>query len=1146
MDSNTETHKILSTNEFPVVGIGASAGGLEAFKKFIIAIPENSGMAYVLVQHLDPTHESILPALLQKVTPIPVLEISDEIKVLPNHIYIIPSNKMLVANDGVLQLSPRPEKSKKELNLPINLFFSSLAEVHQAHAIGVVLSGTASDGTAGLRAIKEHGGITFAQDEASAAYDGMPQSAARAGVVDFIMPPENIPVKLVEIMRKLNRSDDELENAPQEEEEIFNQILILLRIWKGTDFTYYKHPTIRRRILRRIAINKSETHEDYLRFLKTNENEQDALYMELLIPVTSFFRDAAVFENLCEFIFPAILESKSENETIRLWVAGCSTGQEAYSIAICLKEFIGNSAQKVQLFATDLSEPAIARARTGLYSKNEVAGVTQSRLLDFFKKSADGYRINKEVRDMCVFAAHNFLKDPPFRNIDFVSCRNVLIYMEQYLQKKALATFHYALNHKGKLLLGRSETTGSVPFLFSATEKGQRIFTRQDAPARYMHVATPRTEQTIPDLNTGNKIAIAQTDFQKIADSVILANHTPAGVVINDSMDIVSFRGKTDDYLVQAPGKPTHNLLKMSKVGIAFELRTVIQKAKKEKASVIRDNTTVPINGIQLPVTIEAIPLPDMAEPHYLVLFYETPHARQQKTTVTLLASQRAEDELLNYQKIEKELAQNREDMRTITEDQDAANEKLQSANEELLSGSEELQSLNEELEASKEEMQSTNEELTVLNQELNSLNEQLNTANEHQLLLQKRMEAQALMTENLLMTAPGFICTMTGPNHVYDMVNERYQQLFGSRSIKGKPVLAALPELAGQGIDVLLDNVYNTGIPYVGTEVLVTLARDEGELPEDRYFNFSYQPIYDENKVIYAILVFGYEVTDQVIARDKIFSIQQAHAKDMEQKVQLRTAELSDANELLLQKNIELESFNYISSHDLQEPLRKIRTYASLILDKEHDCLSQRGKDNFMRIQAAAVRMQTLIEDLLLYSRASVSERIFKKTDLNTIVDEVENDLSDTIAESGAIIESVDLSEANINFFQFRQAINNLLTNAIKFARPNLPPHITIKSNIAEGSELQSQNPGLPLNKLTPGRKYCHIIFSDNGIGFDPQYNNKIFEVFQRLHQKEQYSGTGIGLAIVKKIIDNHSGAITALGKLNSGTRFDMYIPAD
>ena len=731
-----------SANLFPVVGIGASAGGLDAFKKLLKAIPENSGMAYVLVQHLDPSHESLLQELLQKVTNIPVLEIADDIKVQPDHIYIIPSNKMLIANDGVLELSPRPAKSKNERNLPIDLFFTSLAEVHQSHAIGVVLSGTASDGTMGLKAIKDHGGITFAQDEASAAYEGMPHSAVQAGVVDFILPPEKIPKKLLEVTKIINgngngNGQDE-ENLPLQDEDVFKQILSLLRIRKGTDFTYYKQTTIRRRILRRMAINKNEEPAAYLKHLRDNKPEQDVLYQDLLIPVTSFFRDAKTFDNLCQNVFPLLVKDKTASEPIRIWVAGCSTGEEAYSIAICLKEFLGENHHSVQIFATDLSEPAITIARLGIYIKNELNTVSEQRLHEFFTKNNGSYQLNKSIRDMCVFAQHNFLKDPPFGRMDFISCRNVLIYMEPYLQKKALTTFHYALNPKGFLLLGKSETTSGVPDLFIAVAKNDKLFSRKDVQGKFMHVASQRSEQNFSNSNSSPGNEPIRTDFQKTADDIMLRKYTPAGVVVNEMMDIVHFRGNTGNYLQQSPGKPSHNLLKMAKDGLAFELRNILHKAKKQKAPVIKENIPVEINGVLQQINIEALLLPDTIEPHYLVLFHE--NAGREVSELSGKTSNKKGSKLTTHdskltvriQQLVKELTQAREDMRSITEDQEASNEELQSANEELLSSSEELQSLNEELETGKEELQSTNEELTVVNQEMISLNEQVTAARDY------------------------------------------------------------------------------------------------------------------------------------------------------------------------------------------------------------------------------------------------------------------------------------------------------------------------------------------------------------------------------------------------------------------------------
>ena len=733
INQNASKLSVKSDNLFPVVGIGASAGGLNAFKIFLKAIPENSGMAFVLVQHLDPKHESVLPELLQKVTTIPVIEITDDIKVLPDHIYVIPSNKMMVATDGVLLLAPRPEKSKTERYLPIDLFFKSLAEVHQNNAIGVILSGTATDGTLGLKAIKEHGGITFAQDEASAEFDGMPNNAVQAGVVDFILPPGDIPNKLLEINNRSLLSDEQIKNIPKQEEDVFKQILSLLRIRKGVDFTYYKQTTIRRRILRRMVVNKNEKAAEYLNFLRSNVQEQDLLYQDMLIPVTLFFRDKKIFDNLCNEIFPTILKNKIPGEITRIWVAGCSTGQEAYSFAICFRNFCGDNFERIQIFGTDLSQPAIAKARSGIYEKNEVESVSPEDLKEYFTKNNGGYQVNKSIRDMCVFAHHNFLKDPPFGKMDCISCRNVLIYMEPYLQKKALTTFHYALNPKGYLLLGKSETTGGLPELFTTVEKNDKLYIRKDVPGRFMQVASLRSEQILSRPADLVKNEMPRTDFQKTADDILLLKYTPAGVVINEAMDIVHFRGNTGNYLEQAPGKPSHNLLMMAKNGLGFELRNILHKAKTDKVTIVKENIPIKVNGALRQISIEAVPLPNTLEPYYLILFHDNnsndSNGLETDTHKKVSPKVRKDENDIRIQLLEQELAQAREDMRSITEDQEASNEELQSANEELLSGSEELQSLNEELETSQEELQSTNEELTVLKHELVNLNEQITDA---------------------------------------------------------------------------------------------------------------------------------------------------------------------------------------------------------------------------------------------------------------------------------------------------------------------------------------------------------------------------------------------------------------------------------
>jgi two-component system, chemotaxis family, CheB/CheR fusion protein len=1256
------TRKILSDNLFPVVGVGASAGGLVAFRELLSAIPEHSGMAWVLVQHLDPNHESLLPELLQKATKVPVLEIADDVKVLPDHIYILPSNKMLVANDGVLQLSPRTTP-KGALNLPIDLFFTSLAEIHHNHAIGVVLSGTGSDGTVGLKAIRNNGGITVAQDEISATHAGMPNSAVQAGVVDFVLRPADIPQKLAEVVSIIRKNGlDGNQDVPGPEvvpvavADVFRQILSLLKVRKQTDFTYYKQTTIHRRILRRMAINKNEEPADYLAYLRQNKPEQDALYQDLLIPVTSFFRDAKTFDTLCETVFPGLIANKPPAEPIRVWVAGCSTGEEAYSMAMCLKETLGDRQDRVQIFASDLSEPAIAKARAGVYTKADVADLSPQRLNRFFSKTNGGYQVNKPIRDMCVFAAHNFLKDPPFGKMDLVSCRNVLIYMESYLQKKALTTFHYALNPAGFLLLGKAENIGGVPELFVAAAKHEKLFTRKDAPARFMPIASQRTELNASQNTASHEPEPMRTDFQKTADDIILSKYTPVGVVVNEALDIVHFRGNTGNYLEQVSGKPTHNLLLMAKNGLAFELRNLLHKAKKDKVSVSKENIPIAINGNLHTISIEAMLLPNTIEPHYLVLFHDINLLGNKAAVGAKKAGTRAkkDDKDQRILQLEQELAQAREDMRAISEDQEVINEELQSANEELLSGNEELQSLNEELETSKEELQSTNEELTVVNQEMVGLNEQITTARNYAEAIIANIREPLLVLDSRLRIKTAnnaFYNTLrvnaaeTEGELIYDLGNRQWNipalrtllehilpqhsvfndfeithtfstigertMLLNAREILSKTnaeklILLSIEDITEVAISrtkiqesherfqgaidavqgILWTNnaagemdgeqpgwaslTGQTMAEYQGYGWLVAVHPDDAvqtvtawseAVRERRNATFEHRvrradgtwgqfsvkatPLRNPDGLVREWVGVHTDITAEREADEKIRQNEKLFAETLKTQVAEQTIELANANEALAEKNKtlavknrELESFTYVSSHDLQEPLRKIQTLASRILETDQQHLTASSKDSFQRMQKAAERMQRLIQDLLAFSRLNDAERTFKTVDLGLILDEVTGELSETITEKQAVIDADDLGLVRVIVFQFRQLLQNLISNALKFARPGVSSHIVIRGETIKGSKTGHAT-------LLPKTNYFHLSVADNGIGFDPQYSEKIFDVFQRLHGRETYQGTGIGLAIVKKIVENHDGIITATNEPGNGARFDVYIPA-
>src|SRR5271157_3370110 len=619
---------------FVVVGVGASAGGLEALSDLLANLPANTGMAVVVVQHLDPQHESKLSNLLSRVTHLPVLEATQDLAVQPDHVYVIPRNMTMTIAQGVLQLAPRG--GVRRTHMPIDLFLKSLAEDRQSAAIGVILSGTGSDGTLGMEEIKAAGGITFAQDEASSKYAGMPQSAARSGCVDLVLPPDQIARELARIGQRYYVAPDQAAQAgagPIAEDDVyFKKILEILRTAFGVDFSAYRESTVRRRILRRMVLHTKDNLADYIEHLKRDLPEVEALYQDILINVTSFFREPQTFEVLKERVFPEILRTKSQDTPIRLWVAGCSTGQEAYSLAIALVEFLDTQPVRppIQIFATDLSEiGSLAKAREGVYPGNIVAEVSPERLRRFFTKEQETYRISKAIRDMCVFARQNVAADPPFSRLDMISCRNVLIYLTPALQKRVIPTFHYALSPNGFLLLGASETVGSFANLFGAVDPKCRIYAKKAAGMRqypHFHGGDVLTGEPADVQNT--PLTFAPLIWQRAADSVVLNEYAPAGVLVNDDFDILQFRGQTGDYLAPPPGEPSHNLLKMAREGLVLPLRDALKECRQGNAPVRRTGVRIRGEGAIRETDILVLPvkLPDSHERCCLVLFEEPKH----------------------------------------------------------------------------------------------------------------------------------------------------------------------------------------------------------------------------------------------------------------------------------------------------------------------------------------------------------------------------------------------------------------------------------------------------------------------------------------------------------------------------------------
>lgn len=720
---------------FPVVGIGASAGGLEAVTALLKHIPINTGMAFVLVQHLAPSHESMLTELLARETTMRVLEITDGMVIQPNQFYVIPPNTNLGLLHGTLHLMPRD--NVKGQHLPIDFFLRSLAKEQSSRAIGVILSGSASDGVLGLMEIKAEGGITFAQDE-TATHSSMPHSAIAAGCVDFVLPPHKIAHELVRIAQHpyLTIEKSKQEEALPGEEDNLRKIFLLLRQNSGNDFTYYKQSTILRRIKRRILLHKLERLEDYVRYLQANPKEVEALFRDLLINVTSFFRDPDVFDGLKKIVFPSIVKDRQEGLPIRIWVAGCSTGEEVYSIAITLFEYLGDMAANtsIQFFATDLDELAVEKARTGIYPTSISEVVSTKRLQRFFSKVEEGYQISKHIRDVCIFAQQNVFKDPPFSKLDLISCRNLLIYLSPVLQKKIMPIFNYALNNKGYLLLGTSETIGRHADLFRLADKKIKLYEKKSvAGMLHFNLADFAKNNTgeLPRYVSAGEPSTNWTnlDIQREADRIVLKKFAPCGVVINEELEVLQFRGHTGLFLEPAAGEASLNILKMARNGLQVDLRNIIHQAIDKNISVIKDDLQLRTDNEIRNVTIQVDPIlgPENQSRFFLVLFQAKqkivkPIKKKKLKTDSVAVT---EDEL-EIKRLQQEINATQEYMHTVIEQQEVANEELTSANEEIQASNEELQSTNEELETAKEELQSTNEELATVNDELASRNDEL------------------------------------------------------------------------------------------------------------------------------------------------------------------------------------------------------------------------------------------------------------------------------------------------------------------------------------------------------------------------------------------------------------------------------------
>lgn len=1125
---------------FTIVAIGASAGGLEAITSLLKNLSANTGMAFIFVQHLSPDHKSLLVPLLTKETKMKVQEIEDMEKMKPDNVYIIPFNKEIEVTNGHIKLIPRPKS--KTANLSIDILFSSLATTHFDNVIGIILSGNGNDGTIGLKNIKLAGGLTFAQDN-SAKFSSMPHSAIKEGVVDFVLSPKEMAKEIISLSKhpSINKTpakiapEDEIEN----EDPNLKTILLLLNKRKNVDFSHYKMNTVKRRILRRMLIHRINKIKEYSELLTKKNNEIDLLYEDLLINVTDFFRDPEAFMLLKKTVLAKLLKSKLSGETLRIWVAACATGEEVYSVAMTLIELQDGKTNNIpfQIFASDLSAEAIRIARAGEYTIHQLKNVSTKRLLRFFTKVKDKYRISQSLRDVCVFAQHNILSDPPFSRMDFISCRNFLIYLETSAQKKAISTFHYALNDGGCLMLGKSETIGTSTQFFSPLNKTHKIYSRKK------HTGTQRILELIPKIS--RTILHAKSSSLPTApkknnptisvslgsafDSALLDKYVPASVIINHDMEILQFRGATSLYLMQSPGKASFNILKMVNTEITFELRNAIHHSIKSKQKVsklgIEMNRDAAKKSLQI-VNIEIEPLIlEGEEPLLIVVFSGQNIELAEHSAKGVKNNSIAKDRRIK--KLEEELAAARYDMGSITHDQEAANEELQSANEEVVSSNEELQSLNEELETSKEEIESTNEELITTNQELTIRIQQveelytyyegiLSTIHEPMLILDKDMRVKSANTS---------FCKMFKVSEAESLGITLYKLGDNQWNI---PVLRKLLEDLVPKNKTFHDYEVEHTFPLIGKKTMLLNA------------HHIIQPTKNEEIIILTIS----DITEVKklaielqIKEKKILEVKLETEKKMLLKIEEANSKLTEAKTNAELKTQIAESavqakqqFLSNMSHEIRTPMNAIIGFTNVMLKTE---LSPKQTEFLSAIKTSGEMLTVLLNDILDLAKVDAGKIVFEKrvfkveTDISTMLHLFDSKIKEKnvkfINEYDAKIPSLIIGDK----VRLHQIIINLLSNAEKF---------TIEGEIKTKVTLVKEDE----KEVT-----INFAVSDTGIGIA---EDKIKHIFENFHQasvgtSRLFGGTGLGLAIVKQLVEQQGGKIDVKSKIGMGSTFSFQL---
>ncbi len=1196
-----------------IVGIGASAGGLEAIHELFDNIPDATNFSYVVIQHLSSDHKSLMGELLSKHTAMQIFEATDNMKLEKNCIYLLPNKYMMTLKGGRLKL--RDKLNDRSPNNAVDIFFESLAADAGESAVGIILSGTGTDGTKGIEAIKNKGGIVVVQDPMSAKFDGMPNSAISSGYADLILSPDMIGDELQEYLQQapLLRSFNE---QHLKDEHIVTSILDLIRTIVGYDFREYKKPTIYRRLTKRMAELNVRNLQEYFSYLKNNAEEPKKLSKEFLIGVTKFFRDEDAFDQIKSAVIPNLFR-QGQNELKKIWVVACSTGEEAYSIAILLQEYCEEhslTGSTIKIFATDIDSSALDVASKGVYGKDIEDDVPSELLSKYFVEEGNQYRVNAQIRKMVVFAHHNILSDPPFSKIDFISCRNMLIYMGITLQKHILKAFHFAMNADGFLLLGPSENIGILKDSFLEVNRKWKLYKciLKSNLTTYSTLLGSMESANYGKFSPNTKPKNALSSIKDIFNETLLEEQGYAGVFIDKDFEVKQATGNFKNFLSFPDGNFNFNILKLVHTDLSTALSIGLRKASKDNEKVILNNLKINTNK-QLRL-VDVIIKPYLVQKEYLqpflfIVFHEQNNVVHEKAT---LIEDGGTADVRRYRELETELSETKESLQALIEEVESANEELQTSNEEIISSNEELQSTNEELQSLNEELHTVNAEHQLKIKELMELNDDLNNyfrnADIGQIIVDKRLIIRkftpaAVKQINLIETDVGRSIIDISNNFKHlDFINNVKSVLKSGQSLEREVVMGndttflmklnpylridrSIDGVVISFVDIteikklnsILTAVFNTSF----NGILATIAiRDEQEKVVDFEFLTANTAAYkmlnrNEEELIGKRMMVEFPDLQQIYVSHCIevvnsgkpahFEVQSQNGRWYEvvcvkmmdgivstftditenkqsadllakgyEELKNTSQRLRVTNEQLQISNMDLYQFASIASHDLKEPLRKIMAFGNILDDKIRGKINEQEKNYLDKIIKASGRMQNLIEDVLTFSRLSNTELPLSNTDLTTVVHTVIDDLEITIANKKAEIEVKNLPIIKAVPAQMHQLFHNLISNALKFNEKEKP--------CIEISEVEVEKE-FEINHGLKPENFIAISVKDNGIGFETEFQDKIFKMFQRLNATN-YSGTGIGLAICKKIVENHGGLINAASELNKGSTFTVLLP--